>query len=63
MSNIYEWVIREGLAMYLIDNYGIERYFLLYQYDGDDFVNIIKKVYKKEVDHIERDFVTEMKGG
>lgn len=56
-SDAITYPIAGAFTKFLIKNYGIEKYLLLYNYKEDDFLNIIKDVYRKELKDIEEKFI------
>ena len=49
--------IAGAFTKYLIQNYGKEKYLLLYEYTATDFKKRIKEVYKKQVEELEKEFL------
>lgn len=57
-SDAITYPIAGAFTKFLLENYGINKYISLYRYTGDDFENKIKEVYKKEIDDLEKEFIS-----
>ena len=57
-SDAITYPIAGAFTKFLLENYGINKYISLYRYTGDDFENKAKEVYKKEIDDLEKEFIS-----
>lgn len=60
-SDAITYPIAGAFTRFLIDNYGIKKYILLYKYKGENFAKKINEVYLKELEKIEDDFILTLK--
>ncbi len=51
-SDAITYPIAGAFTKFLIDNYGIKKYILLYKYKGENFAKKINEVYLKELEKI-----------
>lgn len=49
------------MSKFLIDSYGIDKYFLLYKYTGEDFLRRLEEIYDEKIEDIERKFILSLK--
>jgi len=56
-SDSITYPIAGAFTKFLIDNYGIDKYIMLYKYTGKDFIKRIEEVYDEKIECIEKNFI------
>ena len=56
-SDSITYHIAGAFTKFLIDNYGIDKYIMLYKYTGKDFIKRIEEVYDEKIECIEKNFI------
>ena len=57
-SDALTYPIAGAFTRYLLENYGIKKYLSLYEYTGENFINRVKEIYGKDIDELDKEFIS-----